>query len=144
MFLADVRTFKKIIILFILSQYLFYFILLQNHNSIYFIALRLEWHVFTHTVVAICSGVARGGQGKVNVPPSDLKKLENVINCKLCSNSIVVVKPWDFRINTLTTYESQITDAWLSAVPIPICIITSDKRGGKCVCPRSFVCLSVC
>jgi len=23
-------------------------------------------------------------------------------------------------------------------------IITSDKEGGKCVCPRSFVCLSVC
>ena len=23
-------------------------------------------------------------------------------------------------------------------------IITYDKGGGKCVCPRSFVCLSVC
>ena len=22
--------------------------------------------------------------------------------------------------------------------------VTSDKVGGKCVCPRSFVCLSVC
>jgi len=23
-------------------------------------------------------------------------------------------------------------------------VITSDEGGGKCVCPRSFVCLSVC
>ena len=29
-------------------------------------------------------------------------------------------------------------------IMIMIIIITSDKEGGKCVCPRSFVCLSVC
>ena len=29
-------------------------------------------------------------------------------------------------------------------IMIMIIIITSDKEGGKCVCPRSFVCLFVC
>ena len=29
-------------------------------------------------------------------------------------------------------------------IDLSIYVITSDKGGGKCVCPRSFVCLSVC
>ena len=29
-------------------------------------------------------------------------------------------------------------------VAVYIWLITSDERGGECVCPRSFVCLFVC
>jgi len=40
------------------------------------------------------------------------------------------------------------THSWAKASsscrPMHFSVITSDKRGGKCVCPRSFVCLSVC
>jgi len=35
-------------------------------------------------------------------------------------------------------------DQYLFAITPLSLLVTSDKGGGKCVCPRSFVCLSVC
>jgi len=46
-------------------------------------------------------------------------------------------------VTILSQYNKGVGLGWRSDV-IVYSVITSDKGGGKCVCPRSFDCLSVC
>ena len=60
--------------------------------------------------------------------------------------TLVVDENWRFSVEFVLKEQIIVTFYSINALQIVISwrLFTSDKGGGKCVCPRSFVCLSVC